>query len=133
MLQSRYYSGIRRGALSKTRITSIPNDFEGARSAIQTYRFTTTKPIRPNDALNWISNNHNPKCADVGVKCSLENTVSLDLVMVDSYMPLGRSVETVLTAHDVRHIARLVLRMCCSLSTTLKTNQQTTADILLTL
>lgn len=69
----------------------------------------------------------------MSVKRSLENTVSLDLVMDDSYMPLRRSAETVLTAHDVRHTVRLVLRVCCSLSTLLETNQQTTADILLTL
>jgi len=62
-----------------------------------------------------------------------ENTVSLDLVMGDSYTPLRRSAESVLSAHDVRHTARLVLRVCCSLSTLFETNKQSTADILLTL
>jgi len=87
------------------------------------------KLVWPIDALNLILNYYNPKFTDVSVKRSTENTVSLDLVMGYTYIPLRRSAETTLTAHDVRHTARLVLNMCCALSTLLENNRRCTADI----
>ena len=66
------------------------------------------------------------------MKSSLENTVSLDLVMGDSYMPFRRIAETVLTVHMTSGILPASFRTCAALCLR-HYKLINTADILLTL